>query len=143
MKPVTQTKKPSGPKQRLRSQAKTIAREFQAFEIWNNDNQTEEQRYQLRLLPTPIHEYDDPEKGIFSGSIFVLSYGSNPELVMVLEALKDGWRCGFGRLGHAKATVQHDDKEFYSHEWYGGRDPFYLFHPVPKPSIEVNAESAK
>lgn len=138
MKAIESFAKPKGSKIRLRSQAKLLARKFEAFEIWNNDRKTEEQRYQLRLLTKPIREYSDASNGVLSGSIFLLNYGTNPELAMVLEAREDGWHAGFARLGHAKATVQIGNKTVHTHEWFNGTDPFYLFGAIDKPRIVVN-----
>lgn len=136
MKILGKAKQPTGSKQLLRSQAKLLARKFKAFEIWNNDNETEPRRYQLRLLPKPIYEYTDSENGILAGSIFILSYGSNPELAIILEAHKNEWKCGFGRLGHAKTTAEFDGEQIYAHEWYDGSDPFYLFTTIAKPNAD-------
>ena len=137
MKAIDGARNPKGSKIRLRSQAKMLARKFEAFEMWNNDRTTEEQRYQLRLLTKPILEYTDEPNGVLNGSIFLLNYGTNPELAMVLEARKDGWRAGFARLGHAKATVQFGDKTVHTHAWFNGSDPFYLFGAIAKPRIVV------
>ncbi len=119
----------------LASQAKLLARRFKAHEIWNNDRKTEDRRYQLRLLSKPIHQYEDEKTEILHGSIFLFNYGSNPELGLVLEAYKEGWKCGFFRLGHAAATVELDGKEFYSHPWFSGRNPHYIFSGISKPNL--------
>ena len=116
-------------------QAKSLARKFNAYEYWNNDAATESRRYQLRLLPKPVHQYEDEKAGILHGSIFLFNYGSNPELCLVLEAYQQGWKCGFLRLGHARAVVELDGKEFYSHRWYSGRDPHYVFSGMIKPKL--------
>jgi hypothetical protein len=69
---------------RLR-QLKSLARRFAAHEIWDPGDS----RYELRLLVQPVHRYDDAESGIQDGAAFVFAHGTNPELILLLEALGD------------------------------------------------------
>jgi serine/threonine protein kinase/WD40 repeat protein len=65
---------------------------------------------ELRLLPEPIHRYADADSGLQDGAIFVFAHGSNPEIVVLIEArgnLQSGakWHCGFARLSAAGLSV--------------------------------------
>jgi hypothetical protein len=40
----------------------------------------------LRLMPHPVARYADPERGQVDGAIFVLANGTNPEVLLLLEA---------------------------------------------------------
>jgi hypothetical protein len=100
--------------QRLR-QLKTLARRFTASELWTPIGQTHEGRFELRLLPQPIHRYADPSMGIVDGAIFLLSYGQNPEIALLIEATKtEGapptWSYGFGRIAGARLLIRFDGR---------------------------------
>jgi len=135
MKSVPDVDAPHKSSQRRQSQLKLIARKFKAVEMWDNDGATDLQRYELRLLVKPIHQYSDDKKGILSGAIFLFSYGSNPELAMVLEAHAGEWKCGFGRMGWAQTTVTYNGQPFFDQKKYsfGNGDPRYLMTSLPTP----------
>jgi hypothetical protein len=91
-------------KQRL-IQMRALARRFAASEKHMGEFTS------LRLLPQPIERYNDPEHGIHDGAVFVFTYGTNPEVVMLLESGKDGWSYALGRMSWAESVVKLDDKE--------------------------------
>jgi|GEM_PF-2656843 len=95
-----------------KSQMKLLARSFRAYQMWDNDGSTKLQRYELRIS-TPTYEYKDESRGVLSGAVFLFNYGSNPELALIIEATKDGWRSAFGRMGWASASVTYKGKPFY------------------------------
>ena len=68
---------------RLR-QMRDLARRFSAREFW--DGRT----YALRLLPHPIDRYADPASGLVDGTIFTFANGTNPELLLLIEARRHG-----------------------------------------------------
>jgi hypothetical protein len=75
-------------------------------------------RYELRLLPKPLHRYDDAASELRDGAIFAFAYGTNPELLGVIEARgKDAtsaqWMIGFVRCGTAEPYVMLQDKELF------------------------------
>jgi hypothetical protein len=99
-------------KTRIR-QLKQLTREFSASEEWRG------QTHQLRLMPQPIHQYEDDAKGVLDGAIFVLAQGTNVEILMTVEARqdKDGtrhWEAGFSRLASASLNVTYRGKPFWS-----------------------------
>jgi hypothetical protein len=99
---------------RLR-QARELARRFQAHQYWDPDNS----RFELRLLPQPLHRYADAEAGIVDGALFVLANGTNPEVVLLLEATAGAgesaeWRFAAARLGHAEMHLLLDDGEAWT-----------------------------
>ena len=70
-------------------------------------------------MPQPIHQYEDDANGVLDGAIFVLSHGTNVEILMTIEARqeKDGtrhWEAGFSRLASASLSVSYRDKAFWS-----------------------------
>jgi hypothetical protein len=89
--------------ERLR-QMKAIAEGFKATMTgWQADNSDQEP---LRLLPRPLYRYDltsakDPDPNLLDGALFAYVLGTDPEVVLVLEAVgtaeKADWQYAFAR----------------------------------------------
>jgi hypothetical protein len=95
-------------------QMKAMAREFAAHEFWDPKNS----RFELRLLAQPIYRYTDEASGIVDGALFAFSNGTNPEVVLVMEARKQGdeasWEYGLARMGHAEMHVSLGSNEVWT-----------------------------
>jgi len=117
---------------RLR-QMKDLARRMSAHEFWDPDNS----RFELRLLVQPVHRYADPESKIHDGAMFVLAHGTNPEVIVLLEALGESlaasrWHYSLARLGSAELRLAIDDREVWRRDRTPGivgrpTDPYWLF----------------
>jgi hypothetical protein len=117
---------------RLR-QVKEQARRFTAHEFWDPDNS----RFELRLLVQPVHRYEDEKAKLWDGAIFVLAHGTNPEVLVLIEALgesldKARWHYSFARLGSAELHVEIDGREVWKQDRAPGvvgrpTDPYWLF----------------
>jgi hypothetical protein len=91
------------PAERLR-QMKGIAERFKATMTgWEADNSDRED---LRLLPRPLYRYDgrnlkDADPNLLDGALFAYVMGTDPEVVLVLEAVgtaeKAAWQYAFAR----------------------------------------------
>jgi hypothetical protein len=97
---------------RLR-QLRDLARRFAAREFWAGRN------YALRLLPHPIDRYADPASGLLDGAIFAYANGTNPELLLLLEARRhaDGpprWWYAAARLGRAELNLKLGPRDVWS-----------------------------
>ena len=119
---------PHGREQRRLSQLKELARGFTAHEFWDPENS----RFEMRLLAQPVHRYSDVEAGIHDGAVFVLAHGTNPEVIVLIEALgetleKARWHYSLARLGSAELHVELDGKEV----WKRGRTPGVRGQPEP------------
>ena len=68
---------------RLR-QMRELARKFTATELW------EGRHHALRLLPHPINRYADPASGLVDGALFIYANGTNPEVLLMVEARRRG-----------------------------------------------------
>lgn len=118
---------PPSNRQRTRGmQMKQIARKFSVSEKF------EGQTYQLRMLPKPLLRYEDEKANLVDGSIFVFSHGTNPELLLLVEAHQPNddklvWKAGFARLGGAEFTVNYKREVFQHIAQYLGRIKTY-FH---------------
>lgn len=113
------------PAVRLR-QMKEISRRFEAHEFWDPNNS----RFEMRLLVQPVHRYQDESAKLIDGTVFVLAHGTNPEVLVQIEAhgteQPPRWKYGFARLGSAELHVLFDGKEV----WTEPRTPGIVGQPV-------------
>jgi len=117
---------------RLR-EMKAAARGVSAHEFWDPNNT----RYELRLLVTPVYRYSDPETGLVDGAVFAFVHGTNPEIVMFVEARageRNGskWYRGFAPVGSAELVVVEGEKVVWRRDRAPGvvgrpSDPYWLF----------------
>ena len=93
---------------------KDISRHFQAHEFWDPNNS----RYELRLLTQPVYRYQDDAANIVDAGVFVFAHGTNPEVLMLIEAIQDNgsasWHYDFIRLGSAEMHVHWDEKSVWT-----------------------------
>ena len=120
----------SRPFARLR-QMKDISRRFAAHQFWDPDNS----RFELRLLVQPVHRYQDEAAKLTDGAMFVLAHGTNPEVLLQIEAdaaeRPPRWKYSLVRLGSAEMHVSLDGKEVWTEERTPGVaglpvDPYWL-----------------
>lgn len=96
-------------------QMKALARDFTAYSIDNN-----KERWELRLLTQPLYRYEKPQDDVIDGAIFafVTSAGTDPEVVLVLEARKQGsepaWFYRAIRFSDSDLHVQRNGKEVWN-----------------------------
>jgi len=79
-------------------------------------------RHELRLLTQPIHRYDDADDKLLDGAVFALGEGTDPELVVLLEAWGSDddatWHFAPARLNMGYVELKHGDKIVWSvNEW--------------------------
>lgn len=71
-------------------------------------------RQELRLLPQPMYRYHDPDNAIVDGAVFSYAKGTNPEILLLVEAVqKDGerhWRHAFCRMTSRDCEVLKEDR---------------------------------
>jgi hypothetical protein len=78
---------------------------------------------ELRLLSRPIDRYSDSDNDIADGAIFAFVHGTNPELLVFIEAHHDGWHYGDLRMAYAKLALRLDDAVVHNYEEFGGEGP--------------------
>ncbi len=139
MKPVPNTPAPAMAPTTRRIQMRGLARRFTAHEFWDPNNS----RYNLRLLPRPLHRYSDKSAGVIDGMLFVLANGTNPEACLIIEARSESetltWQYGFARLGHAEIHAELDEESIWTvprlDSTPNGR-PYWLFYTnIPGSSV--------
>jgi hypothetical protein len=92
---------------RLR-QMRDLAKRFVAREYWVGGNG---QHYALRLLPRPVDRYSDPRSGVVDGGLFIFAHGTNPEVLLMVEARRSGdgparWSFAAAPLSHAEVVLK-------------------------------------
>ncbi len=112
---------------RLR-QMKMIAERFSAAVDQNEAFQTPEQ---LRLLTTPVYRYSANSQGILDGALFAFVQGTNPEVLLMVEAqgtepAERAWRYGFARMSSYNLRVRRGEQAV----WERKREPV----PTPSPT---------
>jgi hypothetical protein len=120
---------------RLR-QLKDLARRFTAHEFWDPDNS----RFELRVLVQPVQRYDESAASIQDGAAFVIAHGTNPEAILLIEALGTSmreahWHYSLARSSHAEAHVEFDGQEVWECQRAGngadGPDKSYWLFASP------------
>ena len=97
------------------AQMKALARRFGGTE----DAGPARRRLQLRLMPRPLARYADEALGVRDGAIFAFAYGTNPDILLVIETPADhaatvAWQYAVARLGGGAPSVTLDGKEVWS-----------------------------
>lgn len=109
------------------TQMRTLARRFSGdFRLPKNETPTE-----LRLVSQPVYRYADDDSGIIDGAMFCMGEANDPELLILLELVKDGvdaepaWRYSLARMTSIEMHVRLDDAEVWSTSfyWQGPRSP--------------------
>ncbi len=123
---------------RLR-QMKDLSRRFESHEFWDPDNS----RFELRLLETPVLRYSDKGNGVFDGCVFVFAHGTNPEVLLFIEAQGTSaetskWQFAAFRLGSAEMHLELDRKPV----WFRDRTPGVVGMPNDPYWLQVSSRES-
>jgi hypothetical protein len=129
----------AGVPQRLR-QLKLLSQKFTGHEIVVASNS----RFELRRIERPVHTYRDEEHGLLEGGLIILANGTNPEILLFLEARADPkdrskavWQFLVGRAAGVNLHLAFDGKEVFdappARRLSGPTKPFWIGH-VPTES---------
>jgi hypothetical protein len=87
-------------------------------------------RNELRMLRQPIYRYGDERGDVLDGAVFDFGQGTDPELLVTIEACRDGiskpnyWRYAPARLNMGTLELKHNDSIVWSIEdWNHRLDP--------------------
>jgi len=76
--------------------------------------------HELRLLTTPVYRYQDEEVGVLDGVVFAFVQGTNPEVLLIFEAHRQGdetqWLLGFAPMTSFHLRVRRDEKIVFERE---------------------------
>jgi hypothetical protein len=118
-------------------QMRRLAQEFTGHVTVRENNRSE-----LRLLPSPLYRYPAAKTGVVDGAVFALVVeGTDPEVLLVLEARESGgqthWEYGCGRFGVISMYVERKGKEVWSSVLNGvsdvwSHDRLHLYRIYPE-----------
>lgn len=136
--PLADAEPPADKPARRLIQMNALARRFAVHTFATVDG-----RVELRQLSRPLLRYSDEKADILDGAVIAFTYGTNPEVLLVLEAQKraDGpaaWQYAFAQMTGAAIIANLDGKEVWQQ---GEADPpavrnsyvnGWLENPTPK-----------
>jgi hypothetical protein len=75
-------------------------------------------RQELRLLTQPLYRYDDADRGIVDGALFCYAKGTNPEVLLLVQAeTSEGrtqWKQAFCRMTERECEVKSGERVVWS-----------------------------
>jgi hypothetical protein len=98
-KPVPNTPAPEDTSQRRLIQIREIAKRFASHEV------VKDEKCELRLLPSPVDRYVPSNVDRADGAIFFFTFGTNPEVVLIIESDGRKWTYAAGRMTGAETVV--------------------------------------
>lgn len=117
LKDIPDAPAPAMDAQQRQRQLKQLAMKFTGHEFWDPDNS----RYELHRLERPLHTYKDEDGGVQEGALYALTNGTNPEIMLFIEARVDpknnskaAWRFLVGRMAHSESHLDYDSKEVFT-----------------------------
>ena len=124
------------PTVRLR-QMKSLVRRFRAWSVDDDGRRTE-----LRMLSRPVHRYADSDAGLTDGAAFAFASGTNPEVIVLIEAMRSdsdvrSWQFGAIRRGNSAQYVSLDGTVVWERpEWTEGSPSqpwlYYYYSPTDR-----------
>jgi len=117
------------------SQMRNLAREFSATTNLEGVEQ------ELRLLTQPIHRNEMSVGAILDGALFTFVTGTDPELMLVIEARpaaggdKPAWHYAAGRFTDLTLKLRHNGRELWTFERGTTPDPYTCLRPETLPKI--------
>lgn len=107
------TEAPAKTPELRRVQMRKIAEKYRVSDVFEFKDPN-----QLRLLATPLYRYSMPKAGVLDGALFSYALGTDPEVLVLIEAQKEGdtetWMVAFARLTGFACQATLDDKEVWS-----------------------------
>ncbi len=116
-------------------QARAIARRFTASEDFRTTSNAAASRFELRLIPQPVYQYTSEKLGVLSGTVFAFVNGTDPEVLLVVEAFSEnrstGWRYLLAPMTCWAVAATWDGEPVWHVEEQlgktGSRDPYYVW----------------
>lgn len=117
LRPIPGAPEPAdSPAARLR-QMRSLVREFSAHSVSYYDG---EKRWELRMLAQPLQRYETKPGDVLDGAVFafVSNAGTDPELILPIEARKVGdrwvWHAAGARFSDHSLHLRHQDREIWT-----------------------------
>jgi hypothetical protein len=121
-KPAPDVELPAATAVRRLPQMRALARAHSATVTgWAKDQQV------LRLLSQPVYRYGRPDGAVADGAIFAYCKGTNPEVLLLVEAVKKGkelqWSYAFARMSARGCEVRRGEEVVWSAPLLRGETP--------------------
>jgi hypothetical protein len=126
-------------------QMRRLAKEFTGHTI-----DRDAQRWELRLLATPLYRYPPAKSGVVDGALFAImsSAGTDPEVLLLLEAREAAgklrWEYACCRFTDLELHVQRKDKEVFasipSDTNPFPHDPLHLYRLYPEKVVTTEGK---
>jgi len=112
MRPLPGSPKPEATPAKRLLQMRAIAREFGGYTYDN----WRKLRWELRALPQPLYRYEQAAQGISDGAILALvnDAGTDPEVLLLLEARDDSWHYALLRFSDSTLHVEYQGKDVWN-----------------------------
>jgi hypothetical protein len=114
--PIPDADPPAADRRRRFLQMKSLIRRFSAIETLSRKG--EPTREVLRMLPTPLFRYEKESEQIVDGAVFAFVHATDPEALVVLEAVKKDdamkWEYTFVRRTTLPVTGELDEIPVWS-----------------------------
>ncbi len=131
------------------TQMRALSRQIGAVARMGPPRYTEGSRWELRLLTTPLYRYSDANQRVLDGAIFVMVMGTDPQLLLFLEAQqedsKPAWKAAFAPLsGFELAAVFGEEEIWHSPKAENGHAKDSVWHlSQPLDASKLFAADAK
>lgn len=114
-KPIPDARPPAASFTRRKIQMKLFAKRFSGV---IHDEESGDAN--LRLIPTPLITYQPKDQACQAGAIFSLAYGTDPEILLVIECRQDKkddaptWKYALARYHYMGVTASLDEEKVWS-----------------------------
>lgn len=142
VRPIPDAPRPADDAAKRLLQLRELSRRFGGHELFEPTKEGRRaDRFELRLLPKPVHRYQGPDQGLIDGGLFLLVYGRNPEVALVVEAHRGDhdeprWVYGLGRVSSAHLKVNLDGREVADFPQLASHSPTDVYGVTTRPSKE-------
>jgi hypothetical protein len=134
MKPLAEAPAPAASKTLRMSQMRELAKRFEATDDFQGGS-----RWELRLLPTPLHRYGGEDQSVADGALFAFAHGTDPETLLLLEARRQNgaleWQYGLAPMTGYALQVKDRGQFVWSAEHrkppFATDQPFFILKYVP------------
>jgi hypothetical protein len=114
-KPLSDSGEPAADPVRRLAQMRGFARRFTA-------KIGRETPHELRLLTQPLHRYGDPSTDVVDGGLFAFVQGTDPELILLIEARRKGnklvWEYAAARMTMVNLELRRQGAVVWTIEWW-------------------------
>ncbi len=131
LKDIPQAPIPAAEAPQRQRQLKLLSQKFTGHEIDGKN------RFELRRIERPVHGYRDEDHGLLEGGLIILANGTNPEILLFVEARADQkdksktvWQFLVGRAAGIEIYLEYDGKEIFdaprANRTSGQAKPFWI-----------------